>query len=98
MSVYTDTIREHVLTPEAMGRVQRAADLLRTAAPAVKEAMDLLAPIEWAYDDAVLAIYESTGASVTDEEADAVRAGVFEEAVALAFEIFGEAQRISVRE
>lgn len=96
MTAYTDTIREQVLTPEAMERVQRAAQLLRTAAPAVKEALDLLAPIEWAMDDVAASVYEA-GGRITDEEGDSVRAGVYQEAVTLAFDIMDTATRISRR-
>lgn len=95
VSVYTDTIRERVLTPQAVENAQRAAQLLRAAAPAVKEAMDLLAPVERAMDDTTTALYEA-GHRTTDEESDAVRAGAYAEAIDLAFDILNEAQRISI--
>ena len=96
MTVFADTMRERVLTAEAMADVQRAADLLRSAAPAVKEALDLLAPIEWQFDDEVLALYEA-GVKPLDQEVEAIRAGVYEEAVGLAFTIMDDAKRISYR-
>jgi hypothetical protein len=96
VSVYTDTIREQVLTPEAVANVQRAVELLRAAEPVVREALDLLVPIEWAMEDVSLAIYNA-GGNVSDEEGESVRAGVYREAVDLAFDILNTAQRISQR-
>lgn len=96
MSVYVDTIRQRVLTAQALENVQRAAQVLRAVAPVMREAMDLLAPIERAMDDTALEVMDA-GHDVTDAESDAVRAGVYAEAVDLAFEILGQAQRISHR-
>lgn len=96
MSVYSDTIRERVLTPQALEDVQRAAQLLRASAPVVKEALDLLAPIERQMDDTALEILEA-GHDISDEDGEAVRAGVYREALDLAFAVLYDAQRITLR-
>jgi hypothetical protein len=94
VSVYTDTIRERVLTSAALEDVQRAAQLLRTAAPAVKEAIDLLAPIAQAMDVKVLELLEA-GHDVPDEENETLRSDTpYGEAIDLTCEILNEVQRV----
>jgi hypothetical protein len=96
VSVYTDTIREHVLTPEAVENVQRAAMLLRVARDDVKEAIDLLAPVQAAWDRTVLDRLIDTD-DCSDEDHDEVRFSTpYGEAIDLAFEILDQAKRIEM--
>ena len=89
MSTYTEVTRRDILTPDRIDELKRAIRLLQSALPAMREAVDIIAPVQHAMDRAMLDV------DLTNKEYDAVRDGTpYGEALDLAFEVVKAGHRI----
>jgi hypothetical protein len=83
------------LTPPVLDGLQRAAQLLDQALPLVREAMNIVEPVQEYHQGIGRAIYEA-GGRVGDEVYDAMRSRTgFGRAVDATFEILNEVKRVA---
>ena len=97
LNIDTDYAREveALLTPEVIEGLQRAALVLRVALDDVKSAMDVLEPLQEAYQDAGLRRYKA-GEVSTDDVYDALNERTpYGRAVDLAHDIADEVKRVA---
>ena len=94
-SPYAEEICERVLTPTALEDLQRAVQVLRDALPAVREAMDLVHPVQEAHQAVVCDLFDR-GVKDTDDGYEALyERTAYGAAIDLTFEILDEVKRVA---
>jgi hypothetical protein len=97
LNVDTDHAREveGLLTPEVVEGLQRAAETLALVLPQVREAMNVLEPLQEAYQDAGFRRYKA-GEVSTDDVYDALRDRTpYGRAIDLTHDIADEVKRVA---